>query len=76
MLGVSPRVAKHASDKRETCPSSHLMSLAETKNASVFPRDICVSLDTNLVARYKVSEVGKLEDTEGTSMSRATCLLV
>ncbi len=40
------------------------------------PRNICVSLATNFVARYKVSEVAKLGDTEGTSMSRVTCLIV
>ncbi len=40
------------------------------------PRSICVSLATNFVARYKVPEVAKLGDTEGTSMSRTICLLV
>ncbi len=40
------------------------------------PRNICMYLATNFVARYKVSVVANLEDTEGTSMSRATCLLV
>ncbi len=38
----------------------------------LYPRNICVSLATNFVARYKVSEVAKLGDTEGTSV----CILV
>ncbi len=72
--GIS--LAKHASDKRETCPPSNL-HVAETGN--VFPlstRSICVSVVTNFVARYKVSEVAKLGHTERTSMSLVTCLLV
>ncbi len=40
------------------------------------PRNICVSLAINFVVRYKVSEVAKRRDTEGTSMSRVTCVLV
>ncbi len=32
------------------------------------PSNICVSLATNFIARYKVSEVAKLGDTEGTSV--------
>ncbi len=35
------------------------------------------TLASNFVARYKVSEMAKLGDTGGgTSMSRATCLLI
>ncbi len=57
-------VAKHASDERATCPSTHL-HVAETGNVLLSPGNICVSFATNFVARYKVSEVAKLGDTEG-----------
>ncbi len=67
VFGVSPRVAKHASDKRATCPPSHLY-VAETRNVSVVSQK-------HLRVSCKVSEVAKLGDTEETSMSHATCLL-
>ncbi len=73
---MSLRVAKHASDKQATCPPSHLLA-AETRNVSVVSqKNLRVSLAANFVARYKVSEVAKLGDSEGSSMLRVTCLLV
>ncbi len=40
------------------------MHVAETRNVSVVSQRLCMSLATNFVARYKVSEVDKLGATE------------
>ncbi len=57
---VSYWVAKHASDKRVTCPR-----VADTRKFLLPLRYICVSLTTNFVARHKVSEVAKMGDVRG-----------
>ncbi len=52
VFGMSPRVAKHATDKQATCPLSHL-HVTETRNVSNVSQE-------HLVAFYIVSEVAKL----------------
>ncbi len=70
VFGVSPRVAKHASDKRATCPPSHVHVLRQ-EMFLLRARNLCVSLATNFVARYTVSEVAQVGDTEGKSINVA-----
>ncbi len=47
VFGVSPRVAKHASDKRAICPLNHLHSQRQ-EIFMLSHRKFCVSLATNL----------------------------
>ncbi len=58
LFSVSPRVAKHARDKRATCPLSH----GYKKMFLLSPE----SLATSFVADYKVSKLATLGDIERT----------
>ncbi len=69
-LACLPGGAKHASDRPATCPPSH----GDKKCFLLSPRTISVSLAATFVARYKVSEVAKLGDIEGTCHERQ-CLV-
>ncbi len=54
----------------------HVPRVRETRNVSVVSQKHCISLSSNFVTGCKVFELAKLGDTEGTSMSRTTCLLL
>ncbi len=72
-LWLNSRVAKHGvtNDKRATCPS-----VVETRNFLLSPRNICLPLAPDLVARYKLSLALYRGDMSHATMSLATCLLV
>ncbi len=69
-LGDMPRVTLYSAclsgwlNIRVTS-EQHVPQVPETRNVSIVSQNVCVSR-SNFVARYKVSEVAKLGDIEGT----------